>query len=198
MKLKEDGATKRFQTTIHYQNTEDHPSIATAIRKLIPKSSVAQIVVVCIGTDRSTGDSLGPLVGMHLQDHGLNNAAVYGTLDNPVHAVNLEETITTIHTVYDSPFIIAIDACLGKLSNVGNICVASGPVLPGAGVNKKLTPVGDMNITGIVNVSGYMEYSVLQNTRLGIVMKLSQVISQSLLLALTSHVIEPPIIRYGS
>ena len=37
---------------------------------------------------------------------------------------------------------------------------------PGAGVNKDLPPVGDLYITGVVNVGGFMDYLVLQNTRL--------------------------------
>ncbi|MNT94758.1 hypothetical protein D3C72_2365110 [compost metagenome] len=43
---------------------------------------------------------------------------------------------------------------------------------PGAGVGKDLPPVGDYNIVGIVNVSGFMEYFVLQNTRLSLVYQL--------------------------
>jgi putative sporulation protein YyaC len=48
--------------------------------------------------------------------------------------------------------------------------------MPGAGVNKDLPPVGQLHITGIVNVGGYMEYMILQNTRLNLVMRLADVI----------------------
>ncbi|MCX7773123.1 MAG: spore protease YyaC, partial [Clostridia bacterium] len=51
------------------------------------------VVVMCIGTDRSTGDSLGPLVGDMLTKWKLPGVQVYGTLDNPVHARNLEEVL---------------------------------------------------------------------------------------------------------
>ncbi|EJY56783.1 sporulation protein YyaC [Alicyclobacillus hesperidum URH17-3-68] len=43
---------------------------------------------------------------------------------------------------------------------------------------------GDVTITGIVNVSGFMEYFVLQNTRLGIVMRMSDIVVQALSLSL--------------
>jgi putative sporulation protein YyaC len=56
-------------------------------------------------------------------------------------------------------------------------------VRPGAGVNKELPPVGDIHMTGIVNVGGFMEYFVLQNTRLNLVVKMSEIIAQSLLKA---------------
>lgn len=96
------------------------------------------IVIVCIGTDRSTGDSLGPLVGTALARFHSPLFHLYGTLDEPVHAVNLEETLTLIREKYNNPFIIGIDACLGHSTSVGCIQVVDGPLKPGAGVNKQL------------------------------------------------------------
>lgn len=138
------------------------------------------IVILCIGTDRSTGDALGPLVGTKLKSFYPGQLHVYGTLEDPVHAVNLAEKIDHIHQTHQAPFIIAIDACLGQFSNVGNINVADGPIKPGAGVKKELPSVGTFHITGIVNVGGFMEYFVLQNTRLHIVMRMAEVIASSL------------------
>ncbi|MFD1902996.1 spore protease YyaC [Paenibacillus rhizoplanae] len=77
-----------------------------------------------------------------------------------------------------------MDACLGQSTSVGCIQVVEGPLRPGAGVNKQLPPVGDIHLTGIVNVGGFMEYFVLQNTRLSLVMRLSDIISSSLYSAL--------------
>lgn len=75
---------------------------------------------------------------------------------------------------------IAIDACLGRFKSVGAITVAKGPVRPGAGVNKQLPPVGDLHITGVVNVSGFMEFFVLQNTRLHLVMNMAKAIANGI------------------
>ena len=49
------------------------------------------LTVVCIGTDRSTGDALGPLVGSRLTEWRSvrDRIRVVGTLDEPVHAGNL-------------------------------------------------------------------------------------------------------------
>jgi len=139
------------------------------------------IIFLCIGTDRSTGDSLGPLIGYKLSHLRYNNIAIMGTLDEPIHAKNLEEKVKEIKRIFDNPFIIAIDACLGHSESVGRINICNGPIYPGAGVNKNLLPVGNINITGIVNVSGYMEYFVLQNTRLNIVMKMADIIAGGIL-----------------
>ncbi|MGE5703044.1 MAG: spore protease YyaC [Clostridia bacterium] len=141
------------------------------------------IVILCIGTDRSTGDALGPLVGTKLKDQYMKTMHVYGTLEEPVHAVNLVEKIEMIQGNHRNPLIVAIDACLGQFSNVGSIHVADGPLKPGAGVKKELPPVGAFHITGIVNVGGFMEYFVLQNTRLFLVMRMAEVIATSLLYA---------------
>ncbi|NPV26804.1 MAG: spore protease YyaC [Firmicutes bacterium] len=137
-------------------------------------------VVICIGTDRSTGDSLGPLVGSKLKDITRGVLHVYGTLDEPVHATNLNETLEAIAEKYKDPFVIAIDACLGRLESVGYISLGVGPLKPGAGVKKDLPPIGNIHLTGIVNVGGYMEFLVLQNTRLSLVMKMANQIASSL------------------
>lgn len=54
---------------------------------------------------------------------------------------------------------------------------------PGAAVHKNLPKVGDIHITGIVNVGGSMEFYVLQNTRLHLVMSMADSIAQSIYLA---------------
>lgn len=145
------------------------------------------IVVVCVGTDRSTGDSLGPLIGTSLSKYRSPHFALFGTLEDPVHAMNLDDTLLEINRRFHKPFVIGIDACLGQVSSVGCIQVGVGPVRPGAGVNKDLPPVGDIHITGIVNVGGFMEYFVLQNTRLHLVMKMADIISLSLFTAIANH-----------
>ncbi|GGF17600.1 hypothetical protein GCM10010954_15420 [Halobacillus andaensis] len=138
------------------------------------------IVVVCIGTDRSTGDSLGPLVGSMLRDQSMQSFHIYGTLEEPVHALNLNDTLKAIHRLHPKPTILAIDACLGKKASIGSIVFGKGSLTPGAALNKDLPAVGDYHISGLVNVGGFMEYVVLQNTRLHLVMNMSAKIAASL------------------
>ena len=144
------------------------------------------LILLCIGTDRSTGDSLGPLTGTLLKRSNLYPAIIIGDINKPVHASNLEEVINFIFKRYNNPFVISIDAGLGKQSSVGYIDVKKGPLKPGTGVNKKLPEIGDMHITGLVNVGGYMEYLVLQSTRLSVVMKMAEVITSALVLTVKS------------
>jgi len=109
------------------------------------------------------------------------HAKVFGNLKEPVHAVNLEKVLQDIRDTYENPFIIAVDASLGPSENVGTIKIAPGALKPGAGVNKNLPPVGNFHITGVVNVGGFMEYLVLQNTRLFTVMRMVDIISLGIL-----------------
>lgn len=138
------------------------------------------VIFLCIGTDRSTGDCLGPLVGEKLKFLVRNHVVLYGNLEHPVHAKNLEETLMEINSIYKNPFIVAIDACLGNLQNVGKIFIENKPLTPGAAMNKNLPKVGNISITGIVNISGGLEFMVLQNTRLYTVMQLADVISKGI------------------
>jgi putative sporulation protein YyaC len=143
-------------------------------------NSKRPIIFVCIGSDRSTGDSLGPLVGHKLQYFTRNNIFIYGTLDNPVHAKNLEIILNDINSTFTNPYIIAVDACLGSFKNIGNIFIQKKPLKPGLALNKVLPSVGEMSITGIVNIYGNFDFMVLQNTRLQVVMNLADSISKGI------------------
>ncbi len=149
-------------------------SIHESLRALLPRDK--PILFFCIGTDRSTGDCLGPLVGDHLAKKGFN---VLGTLENPIHAQNLQDYLKIVNIIYDDHFVVAVDAGLGRKKSVGMVHVREGPLRPGAGVRKVLPIVGDIHITGIVNVSGYMEFLVLQSTKLSLVLKMANSIVQT-------------------
>lgn len=131
------------------------------------------LVFLCIGSDRSTGDSLGPLIGHKLNNLKRKNIYIYGTLEKPVHAENLSDTIEEIKSTIKNPYIIAIDACLGSINNVGKIIIQKAPLTPGIAFNKNLPKVGNLSILGIVNISSNLDFMVLQNTRLYTVMKIA-------------------------
>ncbi|GGH80334.1 putative sporulation protein YyaC [Pullulanibacillus pueri] len=180
--------TKNNDFRVQYDEATAHLKLTKNVESHLQNIDLDRpILIVCIGTDRSTGDSLGPLIGKQLSKFTHSPYTLFGTIDEPVHAVNLAQTLESIQSEFTHPFIIAIDACLGKRESVGSITIAEGPIKPGAGVKKELPEVGDIHIKGIVNVSGYMEYFVLQNTRLSLVMKMSEVIASSLHTALMNH-----------
>lgn len=127
---------------------------------------------LCVGSDKITGDCYGPLVGQKLKERLKNtyqNIHVYGTLDEPISAVNLEQTVNKIYKNYKNPCIIAIDSALGSQDNIGKILVSNIKIKCGKGTNKKLIPIGDISIRGVVakdyKIPKY-NFSSLQNTRI--------------------------------
>lgn len=175
----------------HYFNIKEKASIQQFTKELVRliKNNDCDhrpLIVLCIGTDRATGDSLGPIIGYKLKAFYLDHLIVYGTLSNPIHAKNLEDTLLLIKRTYKNPLIIAIDACLGRSSHIGMVHLGEGPLTPGSGVNKTLPPVGDIFITGIVNFSGFMDVMILQNTRLNTVMEIADFIVVGIKRAITS------------
>jgi len=168
---------------ISHKDKQAVTQIALRVKeRILDQSPYSEIILFCIGTDRCTGDSLGPLVGMLLQQANLPEVQVWGTLEQPIHALNLKEALHRL-SLRSNPLVISIDACLGISSHVGDIQLVDGPLRPGMGVKKILPSVGDFHIKGIVNASGFLDAMVLQNTRLFTVMQMAEVISQSLILA---------------
>src|SRR5690625_542610 len=113
---------------------------------------------------------------------------LYVTLQSTVHAQNLPTYMNVIRGSHQTPYIIAVDACLGGSSSIGDIIIGSGPLFPGQALNKHLPPIGDGYIKGIVNQGGFRENEVLQNTRLSLVFDLAKSIT-SLLDQLDNHLI---------
>ncbi|WP_053217729.1 spore protease YyaC [Virgibacillus senegalensis] len=178
MNLKKRISGKR-EARFHHEDVLFSQNMRQGLAALLPYHT-KEIVVVCIGTDRSTGDSLGPLTGTLLNERTNKMLSVYGTLSDPIHAVNLEEKMEMIEARHPDAFLIAIDACLGRMDSIGSVILSPGPLKPGAALKKPLPDVGDIHLTGVVNISGYMEFLVLQNTRLNIVMQMARKITESL------------------
>ncbi len=164
--------------TVYYYNAEDYTSsvqFGQAFSSLLQNRLAPDqtLIFLCIGSDRATGDSLGPLIGYKLEQNPNQNYLVYGTLEAPVHAKNLATVVESIHSRHKNPYIIAIDASLGKQAHIGYYTLGIGSLKPGAGVGKELIAVGDVFITGIVNLSGLLDRMLLQTTRLHTVMSLA-------------------------
>jgi len=165
----------------------DSPDTVPALTKSILRfcqKKTKPLVVLCIGSDRLTGDSLGPLVGHHLTvSHGADTF-VYGTLERPVTAKNLTDTIAFLKTRHSRSLVLVVDAALGQSEDIGVIRITRGGLNPGAGVDKVLPRVGDISITAVVaSLDGDKRLS-LAGTRLSLVYNLSLTISLAIAEAL--------------
>ncbi len=152
--------------------------VCLALKKFIPVKTCAP-VILCIGSDLSVGDSLGPVTGTKLKDKlaGLN-CYVYGTLSKPItaHEVKyMNEFLKSTHP--DSP-VIAVDAAVGLAGDIGLIKVTHRGIKPGSGANKKLSKVGDVSIMGIIAERSVFNYSLFSATRLNVIYKMSEIIAE--------------------
>lgn len=136
-------------------------------------------VIVCIGTDKCIADAIGPMVGTLLK-HYRWDMPVYGTIDDPVHGLNITDTLETIKKEHSASRIIAIDASIGLTNeSVGQVRLKTGPIKPGKALNKELPPVGDYSIVGIVNHKDTGPF--LSGVRLSLIMKMSDHIAKALI-----------------
>ena len=150
------------------------------IKEMMEEAQKKNILFRCIGTDRSTGDSLGPLIGYKLKGRRMKKAQVIGTLEKPVHAMNLEQYMKMVKASFPEHLIVAVDASVGNMEHIGSVTLGKGPLKPGLGVSKELRAVGDIFITGIVGSCRNHDPIMPQSIRLSVVMHLADCISDSI------------------
>lgn len=160
---------------IHYKDSLGYYTLSNFLKDELNTNTI----IVCIGTDRCIGDCLGPLIGSMLEEKFFP-LPVYGTIANPIHALNLDSKLSDIKLKHPDSKIIGIDACLGPSSKIGEIQVRDYPINPGKGVGKSLSPVGDISIIGIVDSSDIDEPFTSRNIRLNLILEISKVITQGL------------------
>lgn len=134
---------------------------------------------ICIGSDLVMGDSLGPLVGTLLKKRDVRSY-VYGTLNFPITAKEVEYARTYLKQMHPSSISIAIDAAVGSSDDVGLIKVINKGLKPGLGVNKNLGVIGDLSIIGIVAKSSFNNKELFSLTRLNLVYKMAEIIADGI------------------
>lgn len=149
-------------------------------------NNYSDLVFLCIGTDRMTGDCFGPLVGNKIKNAIINyniKCTVYGDLETPLIYSNVDKSIKEINERYNNPCIIAIDAALSKESNIGKILVRKGGLKFGGAINKGRKEVGNISIKAIIGKNyktTHQNMELLQNTSLNFVMNLVDIVSEGI------------------
>lgn len=136
-------------------------------------------IFVCIGSDLVLGDSLGPLVGTFLRKRNLA-AYIYGTLNLPITAKEVEYAKKYITLMHPNSVVIAVDAAIGCGDDIGLIKIANKGLKPGLGVDKKLGMIGDVGIMGIVAEKSLQNYNLYNLTRLNLVFKMAEIIAEGI------------------
>ncbi len=152
--------------------------ICLSLKKILPLQSQPP-VILCIGSDLSVGDSLGPVAGTKLREklQGLN-CYVYGTLSKPITAHEVKYMNEFLRSTHPENPVIAIDAAVGLAGDIGLIKLAKKGIKPGSGANKRLAKGGDVSIMGIVAEHSAFNYSLFSATRLNVVYKMAEIIAE--------------------
>ena len=161
---------------VNYEDNDAKIKLAKRFNQILDENTI----IVCIGTDRSTADSFAPFIGSKLKESDLFNYPVYGTIENPIHALNISNCIDFIKKKHPHSNIIAIDAAISAVNEVGTIKIREGKLYPGAGSNKRLPPIGDYSIIGILS-NDNISFSTVRLYR---TIKMANVIVESIVLAL--------------
>lgn len=154
------------------------------LKNNLPKDmTVDNTVFLAFGTDRSTGDSLGPFVGQFLSQYGLN---VLGTIDEPLHSQNLTQRIEEIKDQYQYQFSIDCSVLPETLPStfIGKVFLKNKGIRPGSVVDKQVDSIGHFSIScPLVRKESvpFMTALSLQNVRLSEVISLSQMIASGLI-----------------
>ncbi len=148
------------------------------------KSNYQEIVFLCVGTDRITGDCLGPLVGSKLisllSEQNFSNINIYGCLGENISYKNIDKILKKID---NKTLIVVIDAALSKKENIGKIFVSNNKTVLGRSLEKNKVEIGDISIKSVVakdyKMPGY-NFKALQNISLSVVMSVANIIAEGI------------------
>jgi len=164
MAIREQGSRKRIKT--------DAAGLLPFFGEIAERYSADHITFLCIGTDRSTGDALGPLTGSRLKESGFPH--VVGTLPFPCDADNL---LMRMAEIPPGQVIVAVDACLGPPAALGYYFVSGEPLEPARSMGRYLPAVGRYSLAAVVDINGPKPYRTLQTTPLHRVMVMADTIA---------------------
>lgn len=152
------------------------------IRYLVPQPMP---IILCVGSDKISGDCVGPLVGDMLTNRFGVRCFVYGVSGRSVNGKNLSEYIDFISKVHPDSPIIAVDACVSNCLAVGTVKVIDGGISPRRAVTNTTKTVGDLGILGVVGKPSTDTLSTLMSVSIDNVIKISFKIAFALYCALS-------------
>lgn len=166
--------------SIHYKDEDAASLLGKNINSII--DITRKTIIVCIGTNKVVFDSIGPVIGTLLEE-AKSKYTIYGVIGDTLNAKNINKKIKEIRKKHKGANVIAIDASLGDMDNIGRIELYKGPIRPGAGVGKSLRIIGDYSIHCIVTYEkGYGYKELNQDIKLDTVLDIAEVVAVGLLL----------------
>ena len=136
---------------------------------------------MCIGSDKLVFDCLGPIVGSMLKTSAEFNGYVYGTMAEPITAIQVEKAACFIKKFHYCAEVVVIDSAVGKREEIGKIkCFARG-LRPALGVGRDLPYVGDKSIIGIITTKDKVKNTSYCNVKLSDVYSMARQVCEIIL-----------------
>lgn len=172
---------------INYKDENATYKLATKIKNMIDTQSI----FLFIGTDKCIGDVLAPIVGSMLMSTSLHKTHfIYGTIKQPVHALNIENTLLEIKLRHGNKPICVIDSMISNKGSVGDIILLKNGIFPGSALNKNLPESGDTSITVIVSNDEKDALNAITTIRLNTIYEMAKVVANGIILAFNEKVYE--------
>ena len=141
--------------------------------------------ILCIGTSKCIGDSLGPFVGENLYNRiNKSNVYIFGNIKNNITYQNLDTILSRIKSNIDNPYFILIDSALSSKENIGKIVISKNKMIIGNALNKQNYKLGNLSIKGIVaeyKKNCINNYNELNNVSIDLIQTMSKRISNKII-----------------
>lgn len=142
-------------------------------------------IILCIGTSKCIGDSLGPLVGENLYNEiNKSNIYIFGNLKNNITYQNIDIVLNKINKQIINSYFIVIDSALSDKENIGKVVISRNKMIIGSSLNKLNYEIGNLSIKGVVGEnknSCIQNFNELNNVPINLIKKLSKQISNKIL-----------------
>lgn len=136
-----------------------------------------KLLFLCIGSEKISGDSIGPIVGSLLKTKYNLPYPVLGTEEKPVNGINLPHYMENIRNCFPEHKIIAIDSAVGDKKDLWTIKIKKGGVVAGGAVNSNNPRIGDIGILAVVGEKSKDVLSTLLQSPLEKVEELAEYIA---------------------
>lgn len=114
------------------------------------QNGYSNLAILCIGTNKLIGDSVGPIIGSNLKHLENEYLKIYGTMKNTLNFDNAKNVINEIYDNFSKPYIITIDATLSNRKKVGEIVLNKGYIKIGKALERSICFYSNININCIV------------------------------------------------
>lgn len=167
------------------ENLSFRNNLKKEIEEYDMKNRFSEIVFLCVGTNKITGDMIGPIVGQKLKDNlKQENVKIYGDMINTLNLKNASKIIKKVKAKYLNPFYITIDTALGKENMINKIIIGKGKIEIGKAIRDGIEFFSHINIKVVVgkyDESSENNMKTLENVNSDSIIYLSNIITNGIL-----------------